>query len=124
MSRFFLIAGALSAFIAVSMGAFGAHGLSRKLSPEDLDIFEVGARYQMYHALGMVLVGIAMERWPRGELAVGGWCFLIGTVIFSGSLYVLTLSGLRWLGAIAPIGGVAFLLGWLSLAWAAWRTGP
>lgn len=124
MSRFFLIAGALSAFIAVGMGAFGAHGLRQKLSPEDLDIFEVGARYQMYHALAMVLVGVAAERWPRGELAIGGWCFLIGTVIFSGSLYALTLSGSRWLGAVTPIGGVAFLLGWLSLAWAAWRAGP
>ena len=123
MSRFFVIAGALSAFIAVSMGAFGAHGLSRKLSPENLDIFEIGARYQMYHAIAMVVVGVSMERWSRDELAVGGWCFLIGSVIFSGSLYALSLSGVRWLGAITPIGGVAFLLGWLSLAWGVWRGG-
>lgn len=122
MSRFFVIAGALSAFIAVSMGAFGAHGLSRKLPPESLDIFEVGARYQMYHAIAMVVVGVSLERWSRGEFAVGGWCFLIGTVVFSGSLYAFSLTGVRWLGAITPIGGVAFLLGWLSLAWGAWRS--
>lgn len=121
MTRFFLIAGSLSGFMAVAMGAFGAHGLSQKLSPESLGIFEVGARYQMYHALALLVVGLATVRWNRGELVVAGWCFIIGTVIFSGSLYVLSLSGVRWLGAITPIGGLAFLLGWLSLAWAAWR---
>ena len=116
------MAGALSAFMAVSMGAFGAHGLSRKLSAESLDVFEIGARYQMYHAIAMVIVGVSLERWSRAEFAVGGWCFLIGSVIFSGSLYALSLTGVRWLGAITPIGGVGFLLGWLSLAWGAWRS--
>ena len=121
MSRIFFIAGSLSAFMAVAMGAFAAHGLSQKLSPESLGAFEVGARYQMYHALALLAVGFAMERWPRGEWVIAGWCFLIGSVIFSGSLYALSLSGIRWLGAITPIGGLAFLLGWLSFAWCAWR---
>jgi uncharacterized membrane protein YgdD (TMEM256/DUF423 family) len=122
MSRFFVIAGALSAFMAVGMGAFGAHGLSQKLTPASLQTFEVGARYQMYHAIALVALGFAIDRWPRGEFTVGGWCFLIGSVLFSGSLYALSLSDIRWLGAITPFGGLAFLLGWLSLAWGAWRT--
>jgi len=121
MSRLFLIAGSLSGFMAVLMGAFGAHGLSQKLSPESLGFFEVGARYQMYHALALLAAGFATERWLRGEFVVAGWCFLIGSVIFSGSLYALSLSGIRWLGAVTPIGGLAFLLGWLSLAWGVWR---
>lgn len=121
MGRLFLIAGSLSACMAVAMGAFGAHGLSQRLTPESLGIFEVGARYQMYHAIALLATGLAVERWLRSEFVVAGWCFLIGSVIFSGSLYALSLSGARWLGAVTPLGGVFFLLGWLSLAWGAWR---
>ncbi|MDE0029072.1 MAG: DUF423 domain-containing protein [Deltaproteobacteria bacterium] len=119
--RLFLLLGSLSGFAGVALGAFAAHGLRGRLSPEMLDIFEVGVRYQMYHALGLVAVALAFERWPRPEFLVAGWFFVAGTLVFSGSLYLLSLSGIRWLGAITPIGGLAFLLGWLSLAWGAWK---
>ncbi len=109
--------------MAVAAGAFGAHTLRSRLAPDLLITFETGARYQMYHALAMLLVGWASSRWPGGALAFAGWCFAVGTVLFSGSLYVLALTGLRWIGVITPIGGVAFLLGWLSFAWGALRQG-
>lgn len=120
MARLFLTLAAVSGFLAVAFGAFGAHGLRERLTPDMLAIFEVGVRYQMYHALALLGVALALERWPSGPLAIAGWSFVIGTLIFSGSLYVLTLTGIRWLGAITPIGGVAFLVGWGALAWAAW----
>ncbi|MBI4487816.1 MAG: DUF423 domain-containing protein [Deltaproteobacteria bacterium] len=121
MDRFFFIAGSLSAFLAVALGAFAAHGLKSRLSPEMLNIFEVGVRYQMYHALALIAVAWASIRWSGSSVIAAGWLFLAGTIIFSGSLYLLSLTGLRWLGAITPIGGAAFLLGWLLLAWGAWR---
>src|SRR3954471_14981938 len=112
MDRAFALAGAVSAFIAVAAGAFGAHALRERLAPELLSVFETGARYQMYHALGLLAVAWASGRWP-GPLPVwAGWLFVIGTVLFSGSLYLLALTGVRWLGAITPLGGVAFLAGW------------
>lgn len=120
MSHTFLTLGALSGFLAVAFGAFGAHGLRERLTPEMLSVFEIGVRYQMYHALALVGVALAAERWPSGSLQAAGWCFVAGTLIFSGSLYVLTLTGQRWLGAVTPLGGVAFLAGWALLAWAAW----
>ena len=121
MDRFFFIAGSLSAFIGVALGAFAAHGLKTKLSPEMFNVFEVGVRYHMYHALALLAVAWASTRWPGGSVTAAGWLFLVGTVIFSGSLYLLSLTGLRWLGAITPIGGLAFLIGWLLLAWAIWQ---
>ena len=121
MERIFLTAGAVSAFIGVAAGAFGAHGLRSRLSAEMLTTFEVGARYQMYHALALVAVAWAQTRWPGSVTAAGGWLFIIGTVLFSGSLYLLSLTGVRWLGAITPFGGLAFLAGWLCLAWAVGR---
>ena len=117
MDRFFFIAGSISAFLAVALGAFAAHGLKTKLSPEMFNIFEVGVRYHMYHALALLVVAWASTRWPGGNINAAGWLFLAGTIIFSGSLYLLSLTGLRWLGAITPIGGLAFLIGWLLLAW-------
>ena len=120
MSSLFVVIGALSGFLAVAFGAFGAHGLRERLSPDMLAIFEVGVRYQMYHALALIGVGLALERWPSAALPAAGWSFVAGTVVFSGSLYVLTLTGVRWLGAITPLGGVAFLIGWALLAWAVW----
>ncbi|MEK6601249.1 MAG: DUF423 domain-containing protein [Candidatus Binatota bacterium] len=117
MDRFFFIAGSISAFLAVALGAFAAHGLRTKLSPEMFNIFEVGVRYHMYHALALLAVAWASSRWPGGSVTAAGWLFLAGTIIFSGSLYLLSLTGLRWLGAITPVGGLAFLLGWLLLAW-------
>lgn len=117
MDRFFFIAGSISAFLAVALGAFGAHGLKERLTPEMFNIFEVGVRYHMYHALALLAVAWTSTRWPGGSVTAAGWLFLAGTIIFSGSLYLLSLTGLRWLGAITPVGGLAFLLGWLLLAW-------
>ena len=123
MDRLFAAIGACSAFLAVAAGAFGAHALRGRLSPALLAIFETGARYQMYHALALVGVAWASCRWPGDAPRIAGWCFVSGTVLFSGSLYALALSGMRWMGAITPLGGVAFLLGWLSLAWGVWKGG-
>jgi len=121
MDRLFFLAGSISAFLAVALGAFAAHGLKNKLTPEMFSIFEVGVRYQMYHALALLAVGWASTRWPGTAVNAAGWLFIAGTIIFSGSLYLLSLAGPRWLGAITPLGGAAFLLGWLLLAWSAWR---
>jgi len=119
MDKFFFAAGAISGFLSVALGAFGAHGLKNRLSAEMLAIFETGVRYQMYHALALLAVSWACSRWPGTWSAGSGWLFLAGTLIFSGSLYVLALSGVRWLGAITPLGGLAFLAGWLCLLVAA-----
>ena len=121
MDRLFFGLGAASALIAVAAGAFGAHGLRARLSPDLLAVFETGARYQMYHALALLAVAWAATRWPGPWPERAGWLFLIGTVLFSGSLYALALSGLRWLGAVTPLGGAAFLAGWLCLLLAAVR---
>jgi uncharacterized membrane protein YgdD (TMEM256/DUF423 family) len=121
VERLFAALGAISGLISVAAGAFGAHGLRARVSPDLLAVFETGARYQMYHALGLLLVAWAASRWPGAATTAAGWLFVVGTVIFSGSLYALTLSGVRALGAITPIGGVAFLAGWGALAWAAVR---
>ena len=121
MERTFAVLGALLACLAVGAGAFGAHGLRGRLTPELLDVFETAARYQMYHALGLLAVAWAADRWPGGATAAAGWLFVVGIVLFSGSLYLLSLTGTRWLGAITPLGGAAFLAGWLALAWAIWQ---
>lgn len=124
MDRLFLSLGAASAFVAVAAGAFGAHALRDRLTPDLLDVFETGARYQVYHALGMLAVGAALGRFSPGAvpwLAAAGWLFLAGTLLFSGSLYLLAFTGVRWLGAITPLGGVAFLAGWAAIALGAWR---
>ena len=118
MDRIFFLSGAISAFLGVSLGAFAAHGLKTRLSTEMFNIFEVGVRYHMYHALALLAVAWACGRWPGSLTNMSGWLFIIGTVIFSGSLYILSLTGLRWLGAITPLGGVAFLGGWVCLVWA------
>ena len=107
--------------IAVAAGAFGAHALRARLSSEMLAVFETGARYQMYHALGLLAVAWAVPRWPGPWAVRAGWLFVAGTVLFSGSLYTLALSGIRWLGAVTPAGGVAFLAGWACLILAARR---
>ncbi len=121
MDRFFFAAGSLMALLAVALGAFAAHGLKSRLSPEMLNIFEVGVRYQMYHALGLIAVAWALSRWPESNLNAAGWAFIVGIIIFSGSLYILSLTGMRWLGAITPIGGLAFLIGWAILVWSIGR---
>ena len=118
MERVFFGLGALSALIAVAAGAFGAHALRARLTPDMLAVFETAARDQMYHALGLLAVAWAAARWP-GPAGAAGWLFVAGTVLFCGSLYLLALSGHRWLGAITPFGGLAFILGWAALAWGA-----
>lgn len=123
MERHFLGLGALSACIAVAAGAFGAHGLRDVVSAERLAVWETAARYQMYHALGLMVVAFLHHASQKaaGPARIGGWLFVAGTVVFSGSLYTLTLTGITILGAITPLGGVAFVAGWLVLAWGVWR---
>lgn len=121
MDRFFFAAGSLMAFLAVGLGAFGAHSLKERLSPDMLNIFEVGVRYHMYHALGLLAVSWAISRWPESNLIAAGWAFIVGIVIFSGSLYILSIFGVRWLGAVTPLGGIAFLIGWAILVWSVAR---
>ena len=121
MERFFLTAGAISGGLAVAAGAFGAHALRTRLPPDLLAVWKTGAEYQLTHALALLAVGWVAARAPGVASTAAGWLFLAGTVIFSGSLYALTLTGVRGLGAITPIGGVAFIAGWVALAWAAMR---
>lgn len=116
MSRLFLIIGAVNGGISVACGAFAAHGLSGYLSAAALATFETAARYQMYHALALVAVAGFLTRDTSSALVRAGWSFLIGIVLFSGSLYTLTLTGQTWLGAVTPVGGVAFLAGWALLS--------
>ncbi len=123
MPRILLVIGALFAFIAVAAGAFGAHGLRDQLDPVRLATFETAARYQMYHALALFGVALAASRWPDAWWTAAGVLFAIGTLLFSGSLFALSLTGARWLGAIAPLGGACFLSGWLSTLVAAQRSG-
>jgi uncharacterized membrane protein YgdD (TMEM256/DUF423 family) len=118
MDRLFFAIGSLSAFIAVALGAFAAHALKSRLDATMLVTFETGVRYEMYHALALLVVAWASSRWPGTAVNAAGWLFVAGTVLFSGSLYALSLTGTRWLGTITPFGGVAFLAGWLCLAWA------
>jgi uncharacterized membrane protein YgdD (TMEM256/DUF423 family) len=112
-----LAAGAINALIAVGAGAFAAHGLKSRLDRTALDIFETGARYQMYHALGIILCALLATSTAR----TAGWLLQVGIAIFSGSLYALALTDVKVLGAITPIGGLAFLAGWAYLAWGALR---
>jgi uncharacterized membrane protein YgdD (TMEM256/DUF423 family) len=119
--RIFWVLGCVFALLAVGAGAFGAHALRDRLAPDLLAVFETGARYQMYHALALLAVAWGVERWGPGGTVAAGWAFVVGIVLFSGSLYLLALTGVRWLGAITPLGGVAFLAGWGLLAWAAWK---
>ena len=117
MDRLFAFSGAILAAIAVSLGAFGAHTLKARLNPADLATFEIGARYQMYHALALFIVAWAVTRWPSNLLNASGWLFILGTTIFSGSLYLLAISGQRWLGAVTPLGGLSLIIGWAMLAY-------
>ncbi len=121
MDRLFFALGSLSGFVGVLLGAFAAHGLKSRIGADALATFEIGVRYQMYHAFALLAVGLAYAKWPGTALAASGWLFVAGTVVFSGSLYVLSFTGARWLGAITPFGGLALLAGWLCLAWAAWK---
>ncbi|MEZ4660761.1 MAG: DUF423 domain-containing protein [Caldilineaceae bacterium] len=122
MERTFFTLAALLGGLAVALGAFGAHALAGRVEARLLEVFETGVRYHFYHALALGLVVVALNRWPNsGLIPTAGWLFVAGIAIFSGSLYLMTFTGARWLGAITPIGGVAFIAGWLCLALAAWR---
>jgi uncharacterized membrane protein YgdD (TMEM256/DUF423 family) len=121
MHRLFAALGGGSAVIAVAAGAFGAHALRGRVAPDLLEAFESGARYQMYHALGLLAVAWAATRWPGPLVRAAGWLFVAGTVLFSGSLYVLALTGVRAVGAFTPVGGVALLAGWLAFVAGVWR---
>ena len=117
MDSTFLLIGAVAAFLGVALGAFGAHGLRGRLSPEMLAVFETGVRYQMYHALALLITAAAIGRFGDARLlAIAGWCFLAGIVLFSGSLYALAFTSVSILGAVTPFGGLAFLVGWACLA--------
>jgi len=134
VSKLFLILGALSGAMSVAAGAFGAHALRERVEPRLLEVFETAARYQMYHALALIAVALVLARnngvaaavlgpAPGTGLTVAsGWLFVIGTALFSGSLYAMTFTGVRALGAITPLGGVAFIAGWVCLAVAAGRS--
>jgi len=119
VDKTFLLLGAIAAFLAVAFGAFGAHGLRGRLSPEMMAVFESAVRYHMYHALALVLVALILGRMDGWLIRTAGWCFVAGIILFSGSLYALALSGVTILGAITPLGGLAFLIGWAALAYAA-----
>lgn len=122
MTRIFLtIAGALAG-ISVILGAFASHALKGNLSDRALEIWETGTKYQMYHALALILVALLLSRLTSDStpLVVAGYAFITGVVLFSGSLYALSLSGIKWLGAITPLGGVAFIIGWICFVIAAW----
>lgn len=122
LTRIFLTIAAFMGAMAVGGGAFAAHALKERLSERALEVFETGARYQMYHALALTLVALWMHQSALvpGTLVIAGWAFIVGILLFSGSLYALSLSGIKVLGAIAPFGGAAFMLGWLCLAITAW----
>lgn len=125
MDRIFVVAAATLGLFGVAAGAFGAHALREIMSPRDLEIFETAVRYQLIHAVALLGVAAAWARWPdmSGSLVLSGWAMIVGVTVFSGSLYILVLSGVRWMGAITPIGGVALLVGWAMLGWAALRAG-
>lgn len=116
MDHLFIRLGAVAGFVGVALGAFGAHALRSRLSAEQLAVFETGVRYQLVHALALVLVGILMGRRPARLTRAAGWCFTLGIVLFSGSLYALTLTGTTAFGIVTPVGGLFFLAGWACLA--------
>jgi uncharacterized membrane protein YgdD (TMEM256/DUF423 family) len=123
MDRLFFIIGCASAGLGVALGAFGAHALKARLAPELLAVFETGVRWQLVHALALLAVAWAASRWPGAWVQAGGWLLVAGTLLFSGSLYALALSGVRGLGAVTPVGGLAWLAGWACLAWGVARSG-
>lgn len=118
--KLWLTIGALSGFLSVALGAFAAHGLQSRVGPTELAVFETGARYQMYHALALLAVAWVAAQGGGTATTFAGWAFVAGTILFSGSLYYLGITGSRALVMVTPIGGVAFLAGWIALAVAGW----
>jgi uncharacterized membrane protein YgdD (TMEM256/DUF423 family) len=118
--KIFLVLGAINAFLAVALGAFGAHGLEGKLEPKYLETWKIGVTYQMFHATGLLIIAVLLGKLPANSLLTwSGWLMFIGIILFSGSLYVLSVTKISILGAITPLGGVAFLAAWVLLIVAA-----
>ncbi|MFC4321843.1 DUF423 domain-containing protein [Litchfieldia salsa] len=118
--KVFLILGAVNAFLAVALGAFGAHGLEGKVTEKYLKVWETGVTYHMYHALGLIFIAFLVDKWPNSSIvSFSGWLMVVGIILFSGSLYVLSTSGIKVLGAITPLGGLAFLAAWVLIIIAA-----
>ncbi|MFN0048112.1 MAG: DUF423 domain-containing protein [Cytophagales bacterium] len=123
MSKLFILAGSFIGAITVGIGAFGAHSLKNFLENAGrIDTFETAVKYQFYHVFALILLGIVMQKAENQYFTISGWLFLAGITIFSGSLYVLCFTGIRWLGAITPFGGLAMIGGWLFLAYGVWKT--
>lgn len=122
MARTFILIAAVSGFLSVVVGAFAAHGLKKVLAPEMIEVVKTGVQYQMYHALALLIVALLLIHKPSTPgLKAGGWAFILGSLMFSGSLYALALGAPHWLGPITPLGGLCFLMGWVLLAVAVWR---
>lgn len=124
MARQILMSGALMALLGVAIGAFGAHGLKPFLSEQMLAAFETGVRYHLIHALGMLSAGLSLVYVPLRQFRWAGWAFFLGIVLFSGSLYVMSISGVRGLGIVTPLGGLCFIVGWGLLAQGYWKAFP
>jgi len=122
MPRLFLILGAVTAGLGVALGAFGAHGLTGRVTPERLEVFKAAVQYHLIHALALLAVSWVATQWPGWAVQASGYLFLVGIVLFSGSLYLLVLTDTSWLGAITPFGGVAFIVGWGLLAWGVFKS--
>ncbi|MDX1618898.1 MAG: DUF423 domain-containing protein [Balneolaceae bacterium] len=120
MSKLFITAAGIGMALAVTLGAFGAHGLRGRLTPEMMEIFQTGVQYHLIHALGLLAVGLLAIHFPESAyLKWSGWLMLAGIVLFSGSLYILSMSGIRWLGAVTPVGGLSFIAAWILMVFAA-----
>ena len=120
-ARIALVAGSLLVFAAVALGAFGAHALKARLTPDLQGVWQTAVQYHAWHALALLAVGLVLLSRPQAGAGLAGWLFVAGIVLFSGSLYAMALTGVRSLGAVTPFGGAAFLAGWLAFAWSAWR---
>lgn len=121
-TRLFLVLGAVAMAVAVALGAFGAHALRARVAPEQLAVWHTAVQYHVYHALGLFLVAWVATLLPASSgVRLAGWLMAAGSLLFAGSLYVLVLTGVRWLGAVTPLGGAAFIAAWVVLAWSAWR---
>lgn len=122
MARWFFLAAGIFGFLGVAGGAFGAHALKTVVAADQLNIFETGIRYQMYHAFALALAGWGLKEYGTPSFRYAGWMFIIGVALFSGSLYIMTFTGMKWFGVITPFGGVSFLGGWLMFIRGFWKT--
>ncbi|PKP31060.1 MAG: DUF423 domain-containing protein [Bacteroidetes bacterium HGW-Bacteroidetes-16] len=121
MSKTILLSAAILLVLAVAIGAFGAHALKPRLTEEMMQVYKTGVEYHFYHALGLLLIGILSTTWPSGWLNWSALLIGLGIILFSGSLYVMAITGIKWVGAITPIGGLSFISGWVLLFVAVWK---